>query len=103
MEQDERTTYVVPVALTLLQGGALEPEGTLPSARLGGVLGERKLAGIVVPRTEKVDSLDIRGSAKGEGQLNRSHFGIEKMIRTNKWVMVVGKGLQKYQLPELYE
>lgn len=71
-------TYVVPVSLTLLQSGALEPERTLPSSRLGGVFGERELAGVVVPRTEKVDSLDIRGSAKGEGQLNRSHFGVEK-------------------------
>ena len=70
-------TYVVPVALTLLQGRALEPEGTLPSPRLGGVLGERKLASIIVPRTEKMDGLDICGSAKGEGQLNRRHCGIE--------------------------
>lgn len=79
MRKRMRTAYVVPVALTLLQGGALKPEGTLPSARLGGVLGQRKLAGIVVPRTEKVDSFDIRGSTKGEGQLNRSHVGIGKM------------------------
>jgi hypothetical protein len=78
------TTYIVPVALTLLQSGALKPEGTFPSTRLGGVLGERKLAGIVVPRAEKVDSLDIRGSAKGEGQLNRSHFDIEKMIKNEQ-------------------
>lgn len=42
---------VIPVTLTSLEGGALESEGTLPRARLGGglVLGKRKLTSIVIP------------------------------------------------------
>lgn len=50
---------VVPVSLTGLEGGAGEAEGSLPGT-LGGalVLGERKLADVVVPRAEQVDGLD---------------------------------------------
>jgi hypothetical protein len=44
-------TYVVPVALAGLEHGALELERALPCAGLGRglVLGEGKLAGVVVP------------------------------------------------------
>jgi len=51
---------VVPVSLTGRKSGTLELEGTLPATGLGRplVLGERKLAGVVVPRTEKMDGLD---------------------------------------------
>ena len=42
-------TYVVPVPLSLLQHVSLEFETAQPSAALLGVLGERKLSGIVVP------------------------------------------------------
>jgi hypothetical protein len=68
---------VVPVALTLLEGGSLEAESSLPAAGLGGVLGEGKLAVVVVPRTEKVDCLAVGGSAEGEVELNSGHFDIK--------------------------
>ena len=42
-------TYVVPVSATWLEGRATEAEGTLPFAGLGGILGQWKLPGIVVP------------------------------------------------------
>lgn len=42
-------TYVVPVALALLQGGALKLEGANPSSGLLGVLGEGKLTLVAVP------------------------------------------------------
>lgn len=41
--------YVIPVTLALFQRGSGEAKGSLPSAGLGGILGERKLAGIIVP------------------------------------------------------
>ena len=66
---------VVPVALTLLEGLALEAEGTLPSTGLGGVLGERELAAVVVPGAEEVDGLAVGGSAEGEVKLDGCHFG----------------------------
>lgn len=43
---------VVPVSLTLFQRSALELEASDPSAALLGVLGERKLTLVVVPRAE---------------------------------------------------
>jgi len=59
---------VVPVALAGLERGALEAEGTLPRAGLGGrlVLGKRELTDIVVPGAEKVDGLDAGREAKRE-------------------------------------
>lgn len=44
-------TYVVPVSLTSLESSALESEGSLPRASLGGrlVVSKRKLASVVVP------------------------------------------------------
>lgn len=45
----EKATYVVPVPLALLQGRALELEAAHPAAALLGVLGERKLPGVVIP------------------------------------------------------
>jgi len=65
---------VVPVSLTGLQHGALETEGTLPGTGLGSIPGERELAVVVVPRTEKVDSLDIRRSAEREVKLDGGHY-----------------------------
>lgn len=65
---------VVPVALTLLEGLTLEAESALPAARLGGVLGERELAVVVVPRSEKVDRLAIGRSAEREVELDSGHF-----------------------------
>jgi len=66
---------VVPVPLAGLQCRSLESEGALPAARLGGflVLGQRKLAAVVVPRANQVDGLDARGSAKRERELNGRH------------------------------
>jgi len=59
---------VVPVSLAGLESGTLELEGTLPATGLGRtlILGERKLAGVVVPRAEKMDSLDARRSAESK-------------------------------------
>jgi len=64
---------VVPVPLALLQSGALEAESALPAARLGGVLGERELAIVVVPRAEEMDGLDVRGGAESEVELDSGH------------------------------
>jgi len=69
-----RRTYVVPVALTLLDHGVLEAEGTLPASGLGRVLGERELTGIVVPRSEEVDGLAVGGSAERKVKLDRGHY-----------------------------
>jgi len=40
---------VVPVTLARLEGSCLEAEVALPAAGLAGVLGQRKLAAVVVP------------------------------------------------------
>ena len=60
------SAYVVPVALTLLECSALESEGTLPPAGFICVFGKGKLAGVVVPRAEEVDGLDVGGSAESK-------------------------------------
>ena len=77
MQKSERGrgAYVVPVALAGLEHGALKLERALPCAGLGRglVLGERKLAGVVVPRAEEMDGLDGGGSAKIETELNGGH------------------------------
>ena len=69
------STYVVPVALTLLEHGTLELECSLPGTLLLGVLilSERKLARVVVPRAEEVDGLDGGGGAESERKLSRRH------------------------------
>jgi hypothetical protein len=56
---------VIPVSLSRLESCALEPELALPRTGPGGslVLGKGKLAGVVVPGTEKVDGFDAGGSA----------------------------------------
>jgi hypothetical protein len=42
---------VIPISLTWLECGTLESECTLPRTGLGGslILGQRKLAGVVIP------------------------------------------------------
>jgi len=65
---------VVPVALALLEEGALEAERSLEAAGLGGVLGERELTGVVVPRAEEVDGLAVGGGAESEVQLDSRHI-----------------------------
>lgn len=65
---------VVPVALALLECLPLEAKGALPPSGLGGVLGKRKLAIVVVPRTEQMYGLDIGGSAEGEVKLDSGHY-----------------------------
>lgn len=67
---------VVPVALALLQCLALKPEGTFPASGLGSVLGQGKLAIVVVPGAEQVDGLDVGRSAKGEVKLDGGHYGL---------------------------
>lgn len=64
---------VVPVPLALLERAALELEASQPAAALLGVLGERKLTGIVVPRTEQVHGLAVAGCAKSEVELDSCH------------------------------
>lgn len=66
---------VVPVALAGLEV-ALEAEGTLPRAGLGGslVLGKGDLANVVVPGSKQVNGLDAGRNAKRERQLNSGHY-----------------------------
>jgi len=67
---------VVPVSLSGLECGALEPEFAFPRTRLGGslILREGKLASVVVPGTEEVDGLDAGGGSQRERELNGCHF-----------------------------
>jgi len=65
---------VVPVALALLQGLALEAESTLPATSFGGILGERELAVVVVPGSEKVHRLAVGRSAESEVELDGGHY-----------------------------
>jgi hypothetical protein len=64
---------VVPVALALLEGGTVELEAAGPSTRLLLVLGERELALVAVPGSEKVDGLAVGGSAESEVKLDSGH------------------------------
>jgi len=57
---------VVPVALSLLERRALELEASQPASGLLGVLGERELAGVVVPGAEEVHGFAVGGRAEGE-------------------------------------
>ena len=65
---------VVPVSLALLQCRALESECPLPPAGLAGILGERKLPVVVVPRSEEMYCLAVCRSSEGEVQLDGCHF-----------------------------
>lgn len=65
---------VVPVALALLQGLALEAESAFPATSLVGILGERELAVVVVPGAEQVDGLAVGGSAESEVELDGGHY-----------------------------
>jgi hypothetical protein len=64
---------VVPVALALLEGGTVELEAAGPASGLLEVLGERELALVAVPGTEKVDGLAVGGSAESEVKLDSGH------------------------------
>lgn len=64
---------VVPVSLTLLEGGTLELEGADPATGLLGVLGEWELSLVAVPGAEKVDGLAVGGSAESEVELDSGH------------------------------
>ena len=52
-------SYIVPVALALLDGRSLEAESALPATRLRRVLGERELASVIVPWAEQVDGVAV--------------------------------------------
>jgi len=78
---------VVPVALALLDQGVLEAERALEAAGLRGVLGERELTRVVVPRAEQVDGLAVGGSAEREVQLNSGHFRLS--IASVDWKKIV--------------
>lgn len=64
---------VVPIALSLLERRALEFEASYPAAGLLGVLGERELAGVVVPGAEKVHGFAVGGGAESEVKLDGGH------------------------------
>ena len=59
---------VIPVSLARLEGRRLESEGSFPTTGLGRcfILGEGKLSGVIVPRTEKMNGLDPGGCAQRE-------------------------------------
>jgi len=67
---------VVPVSLAGFESRSLESECTLPRTGLGGslVLGERKLPGVVVPGTEKMNGLAAGGGAQSKRELDGGHF-----------------------------
>jgi hypothetical protein len=77
---------VVPVSLTSLESSALEAEGALPRASLGGglVVGKGKLPGVVVPGTEKVYGLDSGGGAEVKAELNGGHFDFLVSLMSKK-------------------
>lgn len=64
---------VVPVALALLESGAVELEAASPASGLLGVLGEWELTLVAVPGAEKVDGLAVGGSAESEVELDSGH------------------------------
>jgi hypothetical protein len=59
---------VIPVSLARLKSRPLESERSFPTTgfRRCLVLGEGKLAGVIVPRTEKMNGLDPGGCAQSE-------------------------------------
>lgn len=69
-------TYVVPVALSLLQGLSLELEASDPASGLLGVLGERELTLVAVPGAEQVHGLAVGGSAESEVKLDSGHCDV---------------------------
>lgn len=77
---------VVPVALALLDQGALEAERSLEATRLGGVLGERKLTGVVVPRTDEVDGFAVGGGAESKVHLDGRHY---EWFLMKDWKLIV--------------
>lgn len=69
---------VIPVPRSQFQSvGTLKAEGAFPGARLGVADNrERQLVLVSIPRSDEMNSLDIRGGAKSERKLYRrnSHF-----------------------------
>jgi hypothetical protein len=64
---------VVPVTTTKLKHGSLETEFAQPGTGLV-FSGQRQLTRVVVPRTDKVDGLDIGRGSQGELELNGGHY-----------------------------
>jgi len=73
---------VIPVSLASLESRVLEAERSFPGTRLGRrlVLGEWELTNVIVPRAEKVHSLDARRDAKRERKLNSRHFRLPILV-----------------------
>jgi hypothetical protein len=67
-------TYVVPVTGALLQSRTLEAESAQPATGLLGILGERKLACVVIPGAEQMHSLAVGRGAEREVELDNGHF-----------------------------
>lgn len=70
----EDETYVIPVALALLESSTRKAECALPCASLGSIFGQRKLSLVAVPVTDEVDGLAVGGGAESEAKLNGGHF-----------------------------
>jgi len=66
---------VVPVALALFQCAVLKLEAAEPSSALLWVLGERELAGVVVPGAEEMHGFAVGACAEREVELDCCHFG----------------------------
>lgn len=67
---------VVPVSLALLECRPLEPESSFPTARFTRVLGQRKLAAVIVPRPDQVHGLTVGRGSEGEVELDGCHGGL---------------------------
>lgn len=76
VESGKGQAYVVPVSLALLQCCALEFEASQPTAALLGVLGERELTLVVIPRAKKMYCLAVAGCAEREVELDGCHFEV---------------------------
>jgi len=79
---------VLPVALALLECRAVELEGTDPSTGLLGVLGERELTLVAVPRAEKVHGLAVGGSAESEVELDSGHCDVWLLVLSEKFTVL---------------
>ena len=66
-------TYIIPISLSLLESGALEPKSTLPVTTFTGFFGQGQLSPVSVPGTQQMNRLDIGGSAKIKRQLSSRH------------------------------
>lgn len=74
VEERRGGAHVVPISLPGLDSCSLKAEGAFPSTGLGGVFRQWKLTGVIIPRTKKVNGLDVSRGTKSETKLNGSHY-----------------------------